>query len=268
MIFGGIDIGSLTGKIVLLEDDAIKFHKIILAKPTPRETTDELFKHAFNGQTGLKLEDIDLFVGTGYGRRKIPQAQKTISEITCHGKGAFWVNPKIRTIIDIGGQDCKVIRMTADGELDDFVMNEKCAAGTGRYLEIMADLLKVSLDELGTIGENVKQPLHVMNICSIYAAQEVAQAINDGIKPEKIAAGVNYAMAERVEMMAKRVTVKPEIAFTGGVAKNEGIVKYLAKLLNVKFQPLPIDPQIMGALGAALVAKERKLGDIRKSKGG
>ncbi|MHA1893347.1 MAG: acyl-CoA dehydratase activase [Candidatus Helarchaeota archaeon] len=267
MIFAGIDIGSLTGKIVLLEEDKVKLHKIILAKPTPRETTEELFKHVFNDQTGLKLEDVDYIVGTGYGRRKIPQAKKTISEITCHGKGAFWVNPKIRTIIDIGGQDCKVIRITADGELDDFVMNEKCAAGTGRYLEIMADLLKVSLDELGTIGENVKNPLHMMNICSIYAAQEVAQAINDGVKPAKIAAGVNFAMAERVSMMAKRVNVQPEIAFTGGVAKNKGIVKYLAKLLNVKFQALPVDPQIMGAIGAALIARERKLSELRRGNG-
>jgi len=267
MLFGGIDIGSLTGKMVILEDDKIKHYKIILAKPTPRETTEELFKFIFNDETGLSLDDIDYIVGTGYGRRKIPQAQKTISEITCHGKGSFWVNPKIRTIIDIGGQDCKVIRMTADGELDDFVMNEKCAAGTGRYLEIMADLLKISLDELGTIGEKVKHPMHLMNICSIYAAQEVAQAINDGIKTEKIAAGVNFAMAERVVMMAKRINVQPEIAFTGGVAKNKGIVKHLSKLLNVKFQDLPVDPQIMGAVGAALVAKERKLAELRKNKG-
>ncbi|MHA1403561.1 MAG: acyl-CoA dehydratase activase [Candidatus Helarchaeota archaeon] len=266
VLVGGIDIGSLTGKMVLLKDDKIKHYKIILARPTPRETTDELFKHVFNDETGIKLEDVEYIVGTGYGRRKIPQAQKTISEITCHGKGAFWINQKIRTIIDIGGQDCKVIRMTPDGELDDFVMNEKCAAGTGRYLEIMADLLKVSLDELGTIGEKVKHPLHIMNICSIYAAQEVAQAINDGIKPEKIAAGVNFAMAERVAMMAKRVNVQPEVAFTGGVAKNQGIVKYLSKLLDVKFQALPIDPQIMGAVGAALIARERKLSEIRREK--
>ncbi|MHA1299231.1 MAG: acyl-CoA dehydratase activase [Candidatus Helarchaeota archaeon] len=261
MVVAGIDIGSLTGKIVLLEDKKILGSVVINVKRVPKETVDALF-NLITPKTGIKREDIEITVGTGYGRRKIPtigKGGKTISELTCHGRGAFWLNPRIRTIIDIGGQDCKVIKIDAKGDLKNFVMNDKCAAGTGRYLEIMAETLKVSLHDLGTLALKDKSPISIMNQCSVFAHQEVIQLINDGVKKSQIAAGISKAMAERVAMLTSKVIVEEEVAISGGVAKNQGIVSQLEKILNIKFKPFPVDPQIIGALGAATIAQEINL---------
>ncbi|MHA1378700.1 MAG: acyl-CoA dehydratase activase [Candidatus Helarchaeota archaeon] len=258
MVVAGIDIGSLTGKIVLFENPKIIDSVVINCKRTPRETVDALFE-LITPKTGIKKEDIEVTVGTGYGRRKIPtvgEKGKTISELTCHGRGAFWCNSNLRTIIDIGGQDCKVIKIDERGNMKNFVMNDKCAAGTGRYLEIMAETLKVTLDELGPLALKAKSPISIMNQCSVFAHQEVIQLINDGVKKEQIAAGISKAMAERVAMLANKVVVEEEVAISGGVAKNQGIVNQLEKILKIKFKPFPVDPQIIGALGAATIAQE------------
>ena len=165
MIFGGIDIGSLTGKALLLEDDKIASSAIIQVKRNPVLTSKLVYTEALD-KINLKPEDVDYCVGTGYGREKIPFIQKSLSEISCHGKGAYMLNPKIRTIIDIGGQDCKVICLDTSGDLKDFIMNEKCAAGTGRYLEIMAELLNLSLDDLGKISLKARTPIVMSSTCS------------------------------------------------------------------------------------------------------
>jgi len=256
VIFAGIDVGSLTGKALLLDDSEILAHKVIRVKKTPVETAESVFGIVLS-ETNVDRDDIKFVVSTGYGRDSIPFSTKSVTEITCHGVGAHFLLPSVRTIIDIGGQDCKVIAIDRTGKLMDFAMNEKCSAGTGRYLEIMADLLHISLTELGTLSLKSKTPINIKSTCSIYAQAEVLQYISSSFKKANIAAGINKAMAERVYSMAKRVYIKKDIALSGGVAKNVGVVRYLEELLELKFLSMPVDPQIVGALGAAVIAKKR-----------
>ena len=255
MKYAGIDIGSLTGKAVILEGEKILASMIIPVKRNPVQTSEEVYHQAL-AKLNLPPHDIAFCVGTGYGREKIPFANKTLSEISCHGKGAHSCNNAIRTIIDVGGQDCKVITLDDAGELKDFVMNDKCAAGTGRYLELMADLLGLSLDDLGALSLKTRTPVQLSSTCSIYAQAEVLQLISQKTRKEDIAAGVNKAMAERTAMLAKKLILSEKMAVTGGVAKNKGVVQNLEQLLDIKFTPLPVDPQIIGALGAAYIAQE------------
>ncbi len=256
MPFAGIDVGSLTGKALLLEDSEILGFKVIRVKKTPVETAESVFE-AVLSETGINRGDVKFVVSTGYGRDNIPFSNKSMTEITCHGLGAHNLIPSIRTIIDIGGQDCKIISVDRTGKLVEFAMNEKCSAGTGRYLEIMADLLHISLTELGTISLKSKTPVQLKSTCSIYAQAEVLQHISSGVKKPNIAAGINKAMAERVHSMSRRVKVRPDVVISGGVAKNVGVVNYLEEMIGQKFLRLPIDPQIIGALGAAVIAQER-----------
>jgi predicted CoA-substrate-specific enzyme activase len=256
MPFAGIDIGSLTGKALLFEDSEILGFKVIRVKKTPVESAEKVFE-AVLSETNINREDIKFVVSTGYGRDNIPFSNKSMTEITCHGLGAHFLMSGVRTIIDIGGQDCKVISVDRTGKLVEFAMNEKCSAGTGRYLEIMADLLHISLTELGTLSLKSKTPVQLKSTCSIYAQAEVLQHISSGVKKPNIAAGINKAMAERVYTMTKRVKIRPDVVISGGVAKNVGVVGYLEEMINTKFLRLPIDPQIIGALGAAVIAQER-----------
>jgi len=253
--YAGIDIGSLTGKAVIIEDGRILSSEVVYVKRNPVQTSEEVYRQAL-ARINLAPGDIAFCVGTGYGREKIPFANKTLSEISCHGKGAHSCDRAIRTIIDVGGQDCKVITLDETGSLKDFMMNEKCAAGTGRYLELMADLLGLTLDELGTISLKARTPIQLTSICSIYAQAEVLQLISQKSRKEDIAAGVNSAMAERTAALARKLVLREKMAVTGGVAKNKGVVQNLERILGIKFTPLPVDPQIIGALGAAYIAQE------------
>ena len=256
----GIDIGSLTGKIVILNRESeILAQKVIHVKKLPVHTVNALMEDALP-KVGLKdTSEITYCIGTGYGRRKIPLANETISEITCHGTGAHHILPSVRTVIDIGGQDCKIIRLDAQGNLKNFIMNEKCAAGTGRYLEIMAETLGLSLDELGPLSLKAKNPFALASKCSIYARQEVMQLISDGIKKPALAAAISKAMAERVINLTEKIGLEPDIAISGGVAKNIGVVSNMERMIGTKFKQFSVDPQIIGALGAALIAKKAYL---------
>ncbi len=255
MRYAGIDIGSLTGKAVIIEGGRMLASLVVHVKRNPVQTSEEVY-HQVLAKANLKIDDVDFCVGTGYGREKIPFANKTLSEISCHGKGAHSCDPAIRTIIDVGGQDCKVITLDDAGNLKDFMMNDKCAAGTGRYLELMADLLGLSLDDLGTLSLKTRTPVQLTSICSIYAQAEVLHLISQKTRKEDIAAGVNRAMAERAAVLARKLVLREKMAVTGGVAKNKGVVQNLEHILDIKFTPLPVDPQIIGALGAAYIAQE------------
>jgi len=192
-------------------------------RPRPEQSATDVMNRALE-KAGLRMEDIDYCVSTGYGRDRIPFAKRNVSEISCHGRGAQWLVPSIRTVVDVGGQDCKVISVNEKGRVVDFVMNDKCAAGTGRFLEIIQ--------------------------CSVFTEFEAMVLINDGKRIEDIAAGVNRAMARRVLALINRVGVKEDLGITGGVAKNIAVVKNLEELLGVKAKEFPMDPQIIGALGA------------------
>ncbi len=257
MLYVGCDVGSLSGEAVLLEDDKIIAYEISRVRPRPWDTAQEVTERALS-KAGLDFRDIDYCVSTGYGRDRIPFAQSSISEISCHGRGAHYVNPDVRTIIDIGGQDCKVISVDKMGYMVDFVMNDKCAAGTGRFLELMAKVMGVELGELGPLALTAEEPIGITKTCSVLAQYDVLCLLYDGEAPERIAAGVNQAMADRISKMAKRVGIKREVVMTGGVAKNVAVVSHLKTILGVEQIELNgTDPQIIGALGAALFAKER-----------
>ena len=269
MVTCGIDVGSLTGKAVLLNEREILAQKIIRVKRTPVATAEKVFDLVLS-ESKIDRDEIKYIVSTGYGRDNIPFSNKSVTEITCHGIGAHFLLPSVRTIIDIGGQDCKVIAIDRTGKLMDFLMNEKCSAGTGRYLEIMADILNLSLTELGTLSLKSKSPISIKSTCSIYAQAEVLQYASTGFKKANIAAGINKAMAERVVTMVKRLKkVNPDVCISGGVAKNVGVAQHLEEMIVSKFlKPsvslkhspflkMPVDPQIVGALGAAVIANQK-----------
>lgn len=255
MITAGCDVGSLTAEAVIIEDNSIISSEIIRVRPRPEQSAQDVMGKAL-AKAHLSLEDINYCISTGYGREKIPFANDNISEISCHGKGAWWLISSIRTVIDVGGQDCKVIKVDRQGKLLNFVMNDKCAAGTGRFLEIMARTLGVELEEIGLLSLLAKSPAAITNVCSIYAEVEVASYIAQGMDLHDLAAGISRAMATRVNALVARVGIEEDVCITGGVAKNVGVVKDLEEMLGIKAREFKVDPQIVGALGAALFARE------------
>lgn len=258
MIVAGCDVGSLTGKAVILNNAEILSYSIVPTTPKPERTARNAMDEALQ-KGNLVLEDIEYIVGTGYGRVKIPFANSEISELTCHGKGAHSIAPSIRTIIDVGGQDCKVIKVDKNGKILDFAMNDKCAAGTGRFLEVMAKTLELKLEELGPISLQSKNQAKITAQCSVFAETEVVSLMADGVEVPDIVAGIHDAIASRIMSLVYRVGLEKDLTFTGGVAKNIGVVAYLEKRLGITTTKLSVDPQLMGALGAALTAKEQLL---------
>lgn len=206
-------------------------------------------------EAGIGMKDIDYSVVTGYGRMTYQGANAQITEISCHAKGVAFVSPEARTVVDIGGQDAKVISLDANGQVNNFVMNEKCAAGTGRFLEVMARVLGCAIDELADLAEASRQRISISNICTVFAESEVISQLASGAALADVARGAHVAIAKRVAGMAGRVGVKPLVIMTGGVALNKGLVTALSEELNQHIL-VPEHPQSMGALGAALFALE------------
>jgi len=256
MIVAGCDVGSLTGKAIILKNGEILSYSIVPTTPKPERTAKNAMDKALE-DGNLYLDEIEYIVGTGYGRVKIPFANSEISELSCHGKGAHSFIPSIRTIIDVGGQDCKVIKVSKDGKILDFAMNDKCAAGTGRFLEVMAKTLELKLEQLGPISLQSKNQAKITAQCSVFAETEVVSLMADGVEVADIVAGIHDAIASRIMSLVYRVGLEEDLTITGGVAKNVGVVTFLEKKLGVQAKKLPVDPQLMGALGAALTAKEK-----------
>jgi len=254
VIVAGCDVGSTTGKVVLMEEDRLLASAIVPTRPLCDQTAYDAFEAALR-DSGVKRDDIAVIVGTGYGRLNIPFAQRNVTEISCHGLGAFWADAEIRTIIDIGGQDCKVIRIDENGGVVEFVMNDKCAAGTGRFLEVTARALQLNLADLGEISARATRDVPISSICTVFAESEVITLVAEGVSREEIVAGVCRSIARRVGGMAVRVGVEAPVAFAGGVAKNAGVVRALEEVLGERLI-VPEEPQIVGALGAALLARD------------
>jgi predicted CoA-substrate-specific enzyme activase len=256
MLVAGCDVGSLTAEAVVMEDGGILGSEIIRVRPRAELSARDVMNKLLD-RLGISFEDILFCVSTGYGRETISFADDNLSEISCHGFGAHWLVPSIRTVIDVGGQDCKAIRVDEGGHLVDFVMNDKCAAGTGRSLELMSESLGVDVSELGPLAQEAGETVEITNQCSIFAEMEISQHLCEERSFADIAAGINESMAKRVKGLVGRVGVEKEIGVTGGVSKNIGVVKSLESLLKVKFVEFPEDPQVIGALGAALFAAEK-----------
>jgi predicted CoA-substrate-specific enzyme activase len=256
MIVAGCDVGSLSAEAVILENGAILGSEIILVRPTAEQSAEDVMDKLLD-ELNLSHDDIAFTVATGYGREAIPFADGNVSEISCHARGAHFLVPSIRTVIDVGGQDCKAIRVDTDGGVEDFVMNDKCAAGTGRSLELNSEALGVDVSQLGPLSLEASEAPVITNQCSIFTELEIMHLLMEGKSTRDIAAGINQAMARRVKMLVGRVGVKKEVGVTGGVSKNIGVLKCLEEMLNTEFVGFPEDPQIIGALGAALFAAER-----------
>ncbi|KUG23280.1 benzoyl-coa reductase subunit badg [hydrocarbon metagenome] len=252
MITAGCDIGSLTAKAVILKDGKIIASEVILASAQPEKSALEVIKRAVE-KAGIKIEDIEYSVGTGYGRKHIPFMNSSESEIVCHGRGAVWQVPSARTVVDIGGQDAKAIRIDEKGNVERYVYNDKCASGTGRFLEVIADALDIKLEDLGTTSERSTEKLTLSNQCVIFAETEIISLVNEGKEIPDIISALHQAVANRAASLAKSILVAPDAVMTGGVAKNSGMFSALEKALGVKMYRVE-NPQINGALGAALIA--------------
>ncbi len=255
MITAGVDIGSLTVKALILEDNRIRAWSLIPTGADSSIAAKKAMDIALE-KAGLSLTDIEYIVSTGYGRVIAHFAQRNITEISCHAKGANWFFPDARTILDMGGQDCKAIRCDATGKVTNFVMNDKCAAGAGRSMEVMADLLKIPLEDVGRLSlEVVQSEVVISSTCVVFAKSEALSHLRRGKHRNDILAGVCEAMSSRVLNLLKRVGIEPEFVISGGIAKNIGVVKRLADKTGLTPR-ICFEPQIVGALGAALFAAE------------
>jgi predicted CoA-substrate-specific enzyme activase len=255
-IAAGFDVGSLSTKAVIIKQNKIAGSAIIKSGPKPVESADRVMAKLLD-DTGITQGDIKRAVGTGYGREKIKFINHAISEISCHAKGAQFFVPSARTIIDIGGQDCKVIKLDQDGNIIKFITNDKCASGTGRFLDVMAKVMNIDVSELGKLSQKSTKPISFASICTVWAQADVIKHINSRRPAEDICAGINTAMANRVSMLTNAIKVEQDICMTGGVAKNQGVVKALSSILGCRIKKVKkADPQLIGAIGAALFAQE------------
>ena len=257
-IAAGVDVGSTQTKAVLLSDNggvSITARALVDTGANVRKAAEHAF-HEVCKAAGIHASDVGFVVGTGYGRYNISFGHTQMTEITCHARGAHFVFPGTRTVIDMGGQDSKAIAVGVDGEVLDFVMNDKCAAGTGRFLANAADVMAISLDEVGPLSLRGTKPVKITTVCTVFVESDILSYLSQGKKGEDILAGVHLAIARRTMSLARRVPLEPEITMTGGVARNIGMVKALEEVLG---QPLKISPDahFMGAIGAAVFAMEK-----------
>lgn len=255
-LVAGCDVGSLTTKAVLMEKRRVIASAVVRSGPKPAQSAQEVMETVL-AQAGRAHTDVVFCVGTGYGREKIPFMNETRSEIACHGKGARFMVPTARTVIDIGGQDCKVIKLDANGRMVKFVANDKCASGTGRFLDVMAKVLNISVSELGELACTAGAPVTMASMCTVWAQADVIKHVNERRPAADICAGINAAMANRVAMLANTMNLENDICMTGGVAKNSGVVQALSRIMARRIKPVRrVDPQLVGAVGAALFAIE------------
>lgn len=256
MITAGVDLGSTYVKAVVLKDGKVAGYGVAPTGHHHDKSAKQVLDKALE-MAGLSLEDIQYTVSTGYGRRVTTLSDETISEISANARGVQWVGAEksVRTIIDIGGQDTKVIALDEDLNMLKFAMNDKCAAGTGRFLEVLARLLEIPLDDLGPLSLTATDPVEITTTCLVFAKSEVAGLIFRGHSKEDIVAGIHRAVARRLVAMAKKVGVKREVFFDGGPARNVGMVKAMEKELGMEMV-VPEMPQIVTATGAALLAAE------------
>lgn len=252
----GIDSGSTSTNAVIMDGDRkIVASAVVRTGAKSGESAGRILDEVLS-EAGLKREDISWIVSTGYGRVSIPFADENVTEISCHGRGAHYFNPAVRTILDIGGQDSKAIRLNEKGEVADFVMNDKCAAGTGRFLEMIARSLEVDVDELGSIALQSKEDIEITSMCSVFAESEVISLIANNREKTDIANGICRAVANKSYSLLKRVGLEAEFMMTGGVAKNAGVVRAVEEKLGTKLYICP-EPEIVGAAGAALYALDK-----------
>ena len=250
MISIGIDVGSVAAKAAAFDGEKILATAIYPTGWSPKEVGEQLLEDILK-KTNAKSEDVKSIIGTGYGRVSLPFVDKAITEITCHGKGAFFMDPDIRTVIDIGGQDSKIIKLNKDGQVIDFLMNDKCAAGTGRFLQVMANALAVDVGDLSDLATGV-EPVNISSMCTVFAESEVVSLVAEGSSKETIAAGLLQSVCNKTYSLASRVGVENKVFFSGGVSRNKLIGELLSEKLGVEVISSEESP-FLGAIGAAII---------------
>ncbi|MDD5287597.1 MAG: acyl-CoA dehydratase activase [Dehalococcoidales bacterium] len=259
-----MDLGSTMTKVVIIDDNekvcaSVAHHTGAEHRRLANKVMEEVLKNL-----GLSIDDIAYIIATGYGRINVPFADKQVTELSCHARGVASFFPNVRLAIDIGGQDAKGLKIK-DGKLLDFVMSDKCAAGTGRFLEVIAQALGLKIEDLGPLSLKSTRKIPISSTCTVFAQQEVINNLSDGVALEDIVAGLHDAIANRVTRMVRRLKVEPDVVFTGGVAKNIGVVKALEENLGCKVL-VPAQPLLSGAIGAAIIGKELEMKAIAEGK--
>jgi benzoyl-CoA reductase subunit D len=252
MIVGGIDVGARTTKAVILEDNELRAFSILDTGIDMQKASEEALDLALK-KASLSKTDLQRIIATGIGRTVVPHVSDTISDVTADAKGGFWLFPEARTFIDVGAEEGRAVRVDSTGKVVDFNKNEKCAAGAGTFAEAMARALETATDEIGLLSLRSTKEVPINATCVVFAESEVVSLIHEGSLKEDIANAIHEAMVTRVVAMVKRMEVEKEVAFFGGVAKNVGVVKKLESQLGVNLL-VPREPQIVGAIGAALLA--------------
>lgn len=250
MISIGIDVGSVAAKAAAYDGEKIIYTALIPTGWSPRESGIQLLNEIVEA-LNITKSDIVAIVGTGYGRVSLPFIDRKVTEITCHGKGAHYIDPNIRTVIDIGGQDSKVIKINREGAVVDFLMNDKCAAGTGRFLQVMSNTLEIDVGQLSDLAEGAK-PANINSMCTVFAESEVVSLIAEGTSKEAIAAGLLHSVCNKTYSLVSKIGVENKVYFSGGVSKNP----YLRAVLSNKFGVEIISSeqsQFLGAIGAAII---------------
>jgi len=252
MITVGIDVGSITTKAAVVEDGKLISDTVMSTGYNAQDAGTKVYESILDA-LGLNPSSVTKIISTGYGRNSVRIADKAVTEITCHAVGAHFLNPRVRSIIDIGGQDSKAIVVDENGSVKDFAMNDKCAAGTGRFLEVMARALEVDLDRFGKFSLEADTPAKISSLCTVFAESEVISLISKGEKRQNIIAGIHESIAARVVAMAGRIGLSTPLMMTGGVAKNKGVVKALENKTGYAIE-VSEKAQVTGAIGAALIA--------------
>ncbi len=257
--YGGCDSGSTYTKCVIIDENGkTAAHVTLRSRINSVLSAQDALDQAVAQVPELSsAKDLSYLVGTGYGRNKVPFADENISEISCHAMGVHVADPKVRAIIDIGGQDVKGISVDTDGKVLNFAMNDRCAAGTGRFFEAMARAFEMELGEFSKLSLQAKNVIPITSQCTVFAESEVISLVGEGKPMEEIAAGIELSVAKRCFVMSKKAGAVDQITLTGGCAKNEGLKDAIEKVLKLKVIDLPIDPQLMGALGAAEFARQK-----------
>ena len=263
--FGGCDVGSTYTKCVILDEKGnIVSDCTIRSKINSQESAQLALQTAIDKVPELdSAKDLAYLIGTGYGRNKVPFADENISEISCHAMGVHVTDPTVKAIIDIGGQDVKGIAIAPDGTVKNFAMNDKCAAGTGRFYEAMAHAFEMTLPEFSALSLTAKNTIPITAQCTVFAESEVISLVGEGKPMDEIAAGIQMAVAKRCFVMAKKAGATDSITLTGGCAKNQGLKKAIEHVLKLKVIELKTDPQLMGALGAAEYARQKGLAEVK-----
>jgi len=262
MYFLGIDIGSLSCDAVLIDEEKNILSSSVI--PTGAKNIESIARVKKNilDASGILEKDIRSIISTGYGRTRVKERDGAVTEISCHAKGIKHMIPETRILIDIGGQDSKAICLDSEGNVVDFAMNDKCAAGTGRFLEAMARALEVDINELGDLDKGATRDLVLSSMCTVFAESEVVSLIANGTEQKEIAKGLNRAIAARTHSLVRRVAKNTNgltVSMSGGVARNKGVVKAVAESMNIEKVNTPETPDIIGALGAAIIASERNI---------